>query len=283
MPPEKRAKLLEDFQRIMDQQDLFSDLQSGKCARSAEVQIKAGQGDPDSVYMLSEMYRMGWCVAQNVSLFHDNLEKAAKLGKTSAAFDIGHYYETGTEGYPKAADLAVQWYQTAIAAGEARAMVSLGSLLLGGKEVPKNTKSALQLLSRAADMDEENLDASNRALGQLAIYYMRGEDAPQNFKVSRTYSLRGAAQCDAASMALVALSFENQNPPDFGRAYAWASAATQHSDGKALEFANRVKDQLAQKIDANARSAAELLARKLPICLPLEARKRSTSNEPKGR
>jgi hypothetical protein len=35
MPPEKRAKLLEDLRRSMEGLDLMSDLQSGKCTRSA--------------------------------------------------------------------------------------------------------------------------------------------------------------------------------------------------------------------------------------------------------
>ena len=65
------------------------------------VQISVGQGDADSIYWLSEMYRNGWCVAKDANLFHENLEKAAKLGKGSAAFDLGYYYENGTNGYPE--------------------------------------------------------------------------------------------------------------------------------------------------------------------------------------
>ena len=67
MPPEKRAKLIEEFQRLTDQMNLMSDLQTGKCTRDAEVQIKAVQGDPDSIYMLSEMYRQGWCVPKGLA------------------------------------------------------------------------------------------------------------------------------------------------------------------------------------------------------------------------
>lgn len=273
MPPEKRAKLLEDLRRLMDEQNLMSDLQSGKCTRDAEVQIKATQGDAESIYTLSEMYHMGWCVPKNMDLFHENLEKAARLGKGSASFDIGYFYETGAEGYPKALNLAVQWYQAAVTTGQSRAMLRLGGLLLEGKDVPKNTQSGLQLLGRAADMDEEDIDSSSKALAQLAIYYMSG--TPPNYKLSRTYALRGASQCNALSMALVAMSFQNQNPPDLGRAYAWASVASQHSEGRALDMAVKLKNQLAQSINADAVIAADALTKKLPICLPLEARKQT--------
>ena len=44
MPPEKRAKLLDDLQRIMNEQALMDDLQSGKCTRSAECANKCWTG-----------------------------------------------------------------------------------------------------------------------------------------------------------------------------------------------------------------------------------------------
>ncbi len=274
MPPEKRAKLLDDLQRAMDQMNLLSDLQTGKCTRDAEVQIKAGQGEPDSIYALSEMYRQGWCVPKDLHLFHENLERAAKRGKGSASFDLGYYNETGTDGYAKALDVSVQWYEEAVKAGEPRGMFRLGRLLLGGKEVPKNTQRALQLLKKAADMDEENIDASNDALRELAIYYLSGTDSPPNTALSRTYGLRGGAQCDGASMALVAMSFQNQIHPDLIQAYAWANAANQHSEDKALEVAASVKKQIAEAISASSLPAAEALTKKLPVCLPAEKRKR---------
>lgn len=270
MPPEKRAKLLEDFQRLTDQMNLLSDLETGKCTRDAEVQIKAGQGEPESVYTLSEMYRKGWCVPKNIELFHENLERAAKLGKGSASTDIGYYYETGTEGYPKALDMSAQWYDEAVNAGETRAMLRLGRMLLRGGGVPKNIQRALQLFNRAADMGEEDIDTSKSALRQLEVYYM--SDSPPNFALSRTYGLRGAAQCDGGSMSVVAMSFQNQIHPDLIQAYAWANAASQHSEGTDLEVAAKLKSELAQGINASALPAAEALTKKLPICLPPDKR-----------
>ena len=248
-------------------------MQTGKCTRDAEVQIKAGQGEPDSIYALSEMYRQGWCVPKDLHLFHENLERAAKRGKGSASFDLGYYNETGTEGYAKALDVSVQWYEEAVKAGDPRGMFRLGKLFLEGKEVSKNTQRALQLLKKAADMDEENIDASNDALRELAFYYLSGTDSPPNTALSRSYGLRGAAQCDGASMALVAMSFQNQTQPDLIQAYAWANAANQHSEGKALEVAASVKKQIAEAISASSLPAAEALTKKLPVCLPAEKRK----------
>ena len=149
MPPEKRAKLIEEFQRAMDQMNLMSDLQTGKCTRDAEVQIKAVQGEPDSIYMLSEMYRQGWCVPKDLHLFHENLERAAKRGKGSASVDLGYYYETGTEGYAKALDESVQWYEEAIKAGEPRAMVRLGRLLLDRQGYPQEYTACVAALEQS--------------------------------------------------------------------------------------------------------------------------------------
>jgi TPR repeat protein len=272
MPPEKRAKLLDDLQRAMDQMNLPSDLQTGKCTRDAEVQIKAGQGEPDSIYALSEMYRQGWCVPKDLQLFHENLERAAKRGKGSASVDLGYYYETGTEGYAKALDVSAQWYEGAVKAGEPRAMIRLGRLLLEGKGVGKDTQRALQLFNRAADMDEQDIGSSNEGLRQLAFYYLSGDDSPPNVALSRTFGLRGAAQCDGASMAIVAMSFQMPPHPDLIQAYAWANAANQHSEDKALELAASVKKQLAEAIGASSLHAAEALTKKLPVCLPAEKR-----------
>ena len=272
MPPEKRSKLLDDLQHAMDQLNLTSDLQTGKCTRDAEVQIKAVQGEPDSIYTLSEMYRQGWCVPKDLHLFHENLERAAKRGQGSASFDLGYYYETGTEGYAKALDESVQWYEEAVKAEQPRAMVRLGRLLLDGKDVPKNTLHALQLFKKAGDMDEKDIDASNQGLRQLAFYYLNGEDTPPNAALSRTYALRAAAQCDGMSMTLVAITLQMQPHPDLIQAYAWASAANQHSEGKELEAASNIRKQIAQGIDASGLPAADALTKKLPVCLPPEKR-----------
>jgi hypothetical protein len=53
-------------------------------------------------------------------------------------------------------------------------MVSLGSLLLDGAEVPKNTKIGLALLSKAADMDEEDISSSNRGFEELGNVLHKG-------------------------------------------------------------------------------------------------------------
>ena len=122
-------------------------------------------------------------------------------------------------------------------------------------------------------MDEKDIETSNEALRQLGIYYISGADSPPNPALSRTYGLRGAAQCDGASMALVAMTFQTQPHPDLIQAYAWANAANQHSEDKALEVAASVKKQIAEAISASSLPAAEALTKKLPVCLPAEKRK----------
>jgi TPR repeat protein len=170
-------------------------------------------------------------------------------------------------------DQEIQRYEEAVKAGEPRAMIRLGRLLLEGKGVRKNTLRALLLFNGAADMDENDIDSSNEALRQLAFYYMSGADSPPNTAVARTYGLRGAAQCDGGSMALVAMSFEMPPHPDLIQAYAWANAANQHSEREWLELAAKTKKRLAEAINASALAAAEALTKRLPVCLPAEKRK----------
>src|SRR5438128_12470632 len=94
------------------------------------------------------MYKNGWCVDKNQERFHMYLENAAQKGGGSAAFDLGVFHEKGTEGYPINHNGARDWYQRAINAGEERAMIQLGDMLLTGKG-KKNAKEGITLLERA--------------------------------------------------------------------------------------------------------------------------------------
>jgi hypothetical protein len=71
MSPEEQAKI----QRLLADGLLILELQSGKCARADEVKAKAAQSDAQSIYLLSDMYRNGWCVEKDIRLFQLNLAR----------------------------------------------------------------------------------------------------------------------------------------------------------------------------------------------------------------
>ncbi|HVM81146.1 MAG TPA: tetratricopeptide repeat protein [Stellaceae bacterium] len=268
LPPEKRQKLLEQLKKAMANLELYADLQSGKCTRAPEVRIKALQGDPDSIYMLSDMYRNGWCVPKDVAQFHTNLEKAANLGVASAAFDLGYYLHNGDEGYPKDPKRAAGWFERAIKHGEPRAMVSLGSMLMEGDGLEKDIVRGLRLLNSAADQSTENLEASNRALSLLAIYYLTGQFIPRNLDAGRKYALRGAAQCDAGAMIVLGSFHQMISPPDLIQSYAWEYVAAEHGNEQQKAMAQSAMSDIGKQLPQNAITRAKAAAKKLPICVP---------------
>ena len=74
MSPEEQATM----QKLLADGLLMLDLQSGKCARADEVKAKAVQGEAQSIYLISDMYRNGWCVKKDVRSFQLNLEKGCR-------------------------------------------------------------------------------------------------------------------------------------------------------------------------------------------------------------
>lgn len=269
MPPEKRQKLIEGLAKAMDNMNLYADLQSGKCTRAPEVTMKAIHGDPQSIYMESDMYQNGWCVAKDMDQFHADLEKAARLGVASASFDIGLYLSRGDGGYAKDTRLARDWFEKAIKDGnEPRSMIALGDMLLSGDGGPKDKSRGLHLLETAANGRDDNLDASNRALGILALHYIQGDFVPRNVAMGRKYALRGAAQCDVKSMLLMAFSYQLDNPARLEEAYAWANVASGRGDEQFAKMAAQTRADLEKSMKPEAVAKAQQLTKKLPVCTP---------------
>jgi Sel1 repeat len=273
LPPDKRQKVLDDLRQALDSMSLMDDLQSGKCTRAAEVKIKAIQSDPQSIYMLSDMYRNGWCVTRDIEQFHNYLEQAAKMNTTGATFDLGFYYQNGTEGYPRSSQSASQWYEAGVRLNEPRSMIQLADMLMKGEGVSKDTGRGLRLLDTAANMDEENLEASNKALSTLAIAYMMNQLIPMDVTKARQYALRGATQCDGSSMLILGTSYQMIQPFDPVSTYAWALVASQHIDEKRKPIVMRMLADSGKQLNPAGNAKAIALSKTLPVCLPLAKRK----------
>jgi TPR repeat protein len=265
MPAEKRRQLAE----ALDQIALLDDLQSGKCKRAPEVTMKAIQGDPESIYMRSEMYQKGWCIAKDLDHFHSDLEQAATLGVASASSDIGIYLLRGDAGYKRNIPMARAWFEKGIAQGnQPRSLLMLGALLLSGDGGPKDGMRGVHLLEQAADARETDIQTSSRALAFLASGYIQGDLLPRNLSEGRKYALRGARQCDAASMNIAATSYALETPPDLVDAYAWANVATAHGDDATNADAVRIRSDAEKRMTTSAIAQAQTLSRTLAVCLP---------------
>jgi TPR repeat protein len=216
--PQKELEALNGLAKLLSEFGLMEDLKSGKCSEAPNVKEKAFRGDAKSIYLLSDMYRNGWCVDENIDRFHMYLEDAAAKGERSAAFDIGFYYEYGSGGYPVSYNVARDWYQRAIKAGEERAMVQLGDMLLTGKG-KKDLGEGIKLLERAGASNAS--EVSNRALDILSMAYLPGGALPVSVKKARAYALRSAAQCDPVGMLAVSVSYDQ--PPTLVQSWAWAN------------------------------------------------------------
>ena len=262
MPPEKRQELLQNLMEATDQFNLIVDLQSGTCKRASEVQMKAMQGDAHSVYVLSDMYHNGWCVAQDAKQFHAYLEKAAAVGVASAAFDLGMFSEDGREGYSMNYTAAERWYERAIKGGDERAMLKLGTMRVEGKG-RKDAAGGIRLLQQAAN-SKDNLDASKRALGLLGLYFLDGKFLPRNVAKARSYGLTAAARCEPLGMLIVAMTYDT--PTTLVQAYAWTNAAVEHADPSQQQFAVNARNDYESRMDAGSIVKGQALTTALPVC-----------------
>ncbi len=265
MSPEKKKQLAE----ALDQYQLMTDLQSGTCKRAAEVNMKAIQGDPQSIYWRSSMYQKGYCVAQDRDRFHADLEQASTLGIAGATADIGEYVMRGEEGYQQNMGLARAWFEKSVAqGGPPRAFMTLGGLLILGGGGPKDSARGVRLVEQAAAAKDSDLQTSNSALTFLAKGYIQGEYLPKDIPAGRTYALKGAAQCDATAMNLVATSYSLEAPPNLVREYAWANVATAHGDNTTDAEAVKIRAAAEQAMSKKAIAQAQALTANLPVCKP---------------
>lgn len=263
LPLASRREMAQKLVDLATQMTLIRDLESGACTRAAEVQTQAKEGDPQSLYLLSSMYRSGWCLAKDEGRFHAYLEWAAAQGSAAAAFDLATYAERGTEGYGVDYAAAERWYGRALQAGDRRAMIMLGDMWIGGRG-KRDPAAGVRLLEQAAESGDDP-EIVHGALDMLGLYYVQGKMLPRNLEKARSYGLRAAAECDPLGMMIVAMSYDA--PGSLIQAYAWADAAVRHADAARQYVATGTRDSYKKKLDAAGLAAAEAMIPSLPICL----------------
>jgi len=98
------------------------------------------------------------------------LQKKAEAGDSSAAYALGHAYETG-KAVRQNYQLAAFWYRNGAEWGNAAAQSSLGVLYWFGEGVDKDKKEAVNWYHKAARQGDAN------AMFNLGVAYYNGEGA----------------------------------------------------------------------------------------------------------
>ncbi len=110
----------------------------------------ARHGDAEAQLLLADCYSGAYPpIARDNEKMIDHLWAAA-VKRPVAATRIGFCYENGLGDLKGGVEVAVKWYQKAIAAGEPQAMLQLAHCYAKGRGVVKDEKKALDLYRRAA-------------------------------------------------------------------------------------------------------------------------------------
>lgn len=144
----------------------------------------AKDSDPESMYQLGELYRVGRGVPldsqQAVRLF----KTAADLGEPRGQHALGMMYLSGGEGVPQEPEKGLIWVRSAASQGLAEAQNALGVIYVEGKAIPPNTKEAVSWYLRAAEQGHPVAQAN------LASMYRYGKGVKRDLIVAyKWYSI----------------------------------------------------------------------------------------------
>ena len=120
--------------------------QKGDSAGAVKIwQPLAEKGDADAAFNLGQAYRLGKGVPLDLAQAQGWLEKAARKGHVDAAATLGLLlFQNGNRVS------GMRWLKGAAEAGEARALLMVGTAMYNGDEVPRDPVTAYAYVSRAA-------------------------------------------------------------------------------------------------------------------------------------
>ena len=123
--------------------------QKGDSAGAVKIwQPLAEKGDADAAFNLGQAYRLGKGVPLDLAQAQGWLEKAARKGHVDAAATLGLLlFQNGNRVS------GMRWLKGAAEAGEARALLMVGTAMYNGDEVPRDPVTAYAYVSRAAAQD----------------------------------------------------------------------------------------------------------------------------------
>lgn len=138
-----------------------------------ELRKRAEAHDPRSMMEMSRRLILGVGIAKDPQAGAGWMLRAAELGSSEAAFNVGVMYENGFV-VERNSTHAAEWYRRAADKGLPVAEHNLALLLRQGKGVPRDGEQAIKLLLAAA---HQGMTASMFALGDI---YEQGDAAPKD-------------------------------------------------------------------------------------------------------
>jgi len=208
---------------------------------SSDLQMKAETGDAVAQYQLGLAYAEGSGVPQSDRSAIDWYRKAAERGNPEAQNSLGVMYFNG-RGVEEDWAEAVRRYHQAARQKNAMAMFNLGVAYYNGdrngtgvddaaayawfKLAEQNgSASAKEAVARS----EKELPGFQQNLGLLHIadMYLKGEELPQNIVEAERWMQIVAERGDSVTQVRLARTFEQQEQPDYEKAFLWCKRSAQ--------------------------------------------------------
>lgn len=137
-------KAVEEMQFLL----AYQEFSNGQCDGYLEHEAKAKAGDAPSAYLLSRLYRQGFCVPKTDASAFKWAKAAAEAGYEPAFLEAGAYLSHGI-GTAVDNKAAVHWYKLA-SKTDNRAFAQLAGIFLNGEGVPQNFTKAMDYANSGA-------------------------------------------------------------------------------------------------------------------------------------
>ena len=231
----------------------------------------AEQGHPEGQDLLGGMYFKGLGIKQNFQESFKWCEKSAKQGFPPAQFHLGEIYAGGKAVTDvelsefRANELAVKWFTKSAEQGYVEAQVALGVMYFKGSGVIQNTQTAIMWYTKAA---ERGFPPAQFHLGMM---YIEGKTALGNnsFELAAEWLTKAAEQSFPPAQLYLGMMYAKGDgvTKDYVEAYKWAILAAYNGDKKAVQFRNKLKQDIPSVQIAKAKKLAKAfeLSRKKTI------------------
>jgi len=200
--------------------------------------LASENGDAIAQYMLSQRYKAGKHLQQDLTKVLEWLTKAAERGHLEAQYELGLWHHRG-EGGTANPEEAVKWFKMAAEEDHGMAQLLLSDCYMIGRGIPKDTIEAVKWLESAVKLNvpdahfelyksymsgegvSQNLAVALRCLASAAALdlpeaqfelgkrYMRGDGVRQNWKKALTLFTKAKAQGHLDALYNIALCYEN--------------------------------------------------------------------------
>ncbi len=171
------------------------------------LEAAADKGIVDALVVISDHYRVGDVIPQDMALAVQWGKRAAQAGHRETQYTLGVILANGI-GVPADVAMGLHWIETAASKGWPDAQCNLGVRYLQGDGVEQDLKQGAKWVRAAAEQNHPN------AIYSLGVCYRNGEGLPADPEFG-THCWRKAAALghSGAIAALAQLGPDDANPP----------------------------------------------------------------------